>query len=75
MEKQIDFELIPDEAVISLTKEELIEFSAASIELFVNECKEMAKANWCESHVEQLEKLFDSVLEEKPYCEDPEEKG
>ena len=61
--------------LLYLLQKEFIEFLAASIEFFVNECKEMAKANWCQSHVEQLEKLFDSVLEEKPYCEDPEKEG
>lgn len=71
----INFESIPDEAVISLTKQKLMEISGTSIVIFINECKEMAKANWCESHVKQLEKLFDSVLEEKPYCEDQEEEG
>lgn len=71
----INFESIPDEAVISLTKRELLEILATSNEFFISECKEMAKANWCESHVKQLEKLFDSVLEEKPYCEDQEEEG
>lgn len=40
---------------------------------FINECGEKAEANWCQEHVDMLERLFDKVLHNEPYADKPEE--
>lgn len=68
-----NFDNLPDDVVISLTKEELLEIMAVSTIAFIDDCKEAAKANWCESQVNDLVHLFDSVTKQIPYSELPEE--
>lgn len=60
-----------------INKEELLELCAEAsvdaVSLFIKQCGEMAEANWCPSHVEMLNSLFNAVLNQKPYDKTPEE--
>lgn len=68
-----DFEKIPDSAVITTSKSDLIDFTAVIFDGFIEACYKMAAENWTESSCEQLERLFNAVLEHKPYAPPPEE--
>jgi hypothetical protein len=56
------------EDILKLCAEE----SVGAISLFINQCCEMAEANWCPSQVEMLKRLFNAVLKNEPYAEQPE---
>lgn len=77
MKKIMDFVDMPDEQEITLTKNELEKIiktiASNSLYEFLIQCDQMAKANWCPSQVEMLERLHNAVLERKPYAEPPEE--
>lgn len=72
-----DFYDLPDDQELTLTKKELEdcakEKAVDAVYYFVNQCKEMAEANWCDSAVFDLGRLFGAVLNGKPYAEPPEE--
>lgn len=48
------------------------EASVDAVSLFIKQCGEMAEANWCPSHVEMLNSLFNAVIKNEPYAEQPE---
>jgi len=60
----------------SVNKEEILklcaEASVDAVSFFINQCCEMAEANWCPSQVEMLKRLFNAVLKNEPYAEQPE---
>lgn len=77
MEAKINWSDLDDDQELTLTKKELedlaIEKAVNVVYYFVNQCKEMAEANWCASQVMDLGRLFAAVLSGKPYAEPPEE--
>lgn len=72
-----DFYDLPDDQELTLTKKELEDCAKEKavdvVYYFVNQCKEMAEANWCPEQVEMLIKLFNAVLKREPYAPEPEE--
>ena len=70
---EIDFDKFPDSAVISVTKEEMLEILSVSTMAFIKDLQESAKANWCESQSKDLNRLINSVIKDVPYCEASED--
>jgi len=58
-------------------KEEILELcanaSVDAVSLFIKQCGEMAEANWCPSQVQMIQRLFNAVLNQKPYDKTEEE--
>ena len=77
MKVKCNFSDLPDDQEITLTKQELIEYASEQtvngVGEFINQCGEMAEANWCPAMVEDLVKLFNCVLKGEPYAPEPEE--
>lgn len=71
------FAELKDSQKIIITKSELQEMvNEQAVDIlaqFINECGKMAEANWCQEHVDMLERLFDKVLHNEPYADKPEE--
>lgn len=74
---KLKFEDVKDDQQLIITKRELLEdcseFATNAVEEFINQCGEMAEANWCSGQVEMLIKLFNAVLKGEPYAPEPEE--
>ena len=64
---------LPENATLRFTKEEFIEIVAYNAMILYENLLEMAKENWCESQVEDLERLFEEVISGQPYAQQPEE--
>lgn len=75
--KLMKLEEVKDNQQIVLTKNELYEMvnerAVDAVSVFIEQCKEMAEANWCSNQVFDLGRLFGAVLNGKPYAEPPEE--
>lgn len=75
--KLMNWNEIGDNQKIVITKAELLETAKEQagdvLGQFINQCGEMAEANWCPDHVAMLERLFDKVLHNEPYADKPEE--
>lgn len=57
-------------------KEEILDLCVDTaidvVSFFIEECEDMAEANWCPSQVQMLQRLFNAVLNNEPYAEQPE---
>lgn len=75
--KLMKLEDLKDDQKIVMTKAELLETAKEqatdAVGLFIEQCREMAEANWCPNQVFDLGRLFGAVLNGKPYAEPPEE--
>lgn len=49
--------------------ENLSEFIASSIGVFIDQCGKMAEENWCPSQVDMLKRLFGAVLKGYKYAD------
>lgn len=56
------------EEILDLCKDTAIDV----VSFFIKECEDMAEANWCPSQVQMLQRLFNAVLKNEPYAEQPE---
>lgn len=74
---KLKLEDVKDDQQLIITKRELLEnyseFATNAIGEFINQCGEMAEANWCSSQTEMLQRLFNAVLRGEPYAPKPEE--
>lgn len=64
---------LPDEKEITLTKKEYMENitdqTAYTLMSFIDQCEDMAEANWCGEHVTMLKRLFRAVLNDREYSD------
>lgn len=70
---QEEWDAMPYNEYIKIQKGNLIEILGQTLSVFIEECANMAVENWCQSQVDDLQRLFIAVCTDTDYAEKCEE--